>query len=364
MLENGENVRCEATLALRSVRGPLASPGVSKRRVVVLVAVALFVAVLFPVRAFASSVASSTTTDTTAAGNELTAGKAVVLGLVEGVTEFLPVSSTGHLLVTQRLMDIGTTSETKDAADAYAIAIQSGAILAVLLLYWRRLRSMAEGAIGRDADGRRTLIGLVVAVIPAAIIGVALDGPIKDHLLEVGPVIAAWIIGGLVILLLAPRLMGSRHGVALEQITIRQALIIGIVQCLALWPGTSRSLVTILAALAVGLSLSAAVEFSFLLGLVTLGAATLYEVAKDGSTMIDAYRLGESVDRIRRGVRRCGCGHQMDGRLPTAPQPGDLRLVPPCCCGRRACPAGDRRALTVISLVLTSHLLAGETRRM
>ncbi len=254
-----------------------------------LVALGLAVAVFFPVRAFASTMVNNATTDTTAAGNELTAGKAAVLGLVEGVTEFLPISSTGHLLVAQRLMDIGKTPDTKDAADAYAIAIQSGAILAVVLLYWRRLRSMAEGLVGRDPDGRRTLIGLVVAVIPAAVIGLALEGPIKDHLLEVGPVIAAWIVGGLVILLLAPRLMGSRHGVALEQITIRQALIIGLVQCLALWPGTSRSLVTILAALAVGLSLSAAVEFSFLLGLVTLGAATVFEVAKNGSTMIDAY---------------------------------------------------------------------------
>jgi undecaprenyl-diphosphatase len=259
------------------------------RRTVFLVALGLAVAVLFPVRAFATTLASDATTDTTAAGNELTAGKAAVLGLVEGVTEFLPISSTGHLLVAQRLMDIGTTPDTKDAADAYAIAIQSGAILAVLLLYWRRLRSMAEGVVGRNPDGRRTLIGLVVAVIPAAVIGLALESTIKDRLLEVGPVIAAWIVGGLVILLLAPRLMGSRDGAALEQITVRQALIIGLVQSLALWPGTSRSLVTILAALAVGLSLSAAVEFSFLLGLATLGAATVFEVAKNGSTMIDAY---------------------------------------------------------------------------
>jgi undecaprenyl-diphosphatase len=289
MLENGENVRSEADRSRSGLDRPLASPGVSKRRVFWLFAAALVVVVFFPIRAFATTVASNSTTDTTAAGNELTAGKAAVLGLVEGVTEFLPISSTGHLLVAQRLMDIGTTDATKTAADAYAIAIQSGAILAVVLLYWRRLWSMAEGLVGRDTDGRRTLIGLVVAVIPAAVIGLALEGPIKDHLLEVGPVIAAWIIGGLVILLLAPRLMGSRHGVALEQITVRQAIIIGLVQCLALWPGTSRSLVTILAALAVGLSLSAAVEFSFLLGLVTLGAATFFEIAKDGSTMIDAY---------------------------------------------------------------------------
>lgn len=237
-----------------------------------------------PVRAVAE-----VAVDTAKSASEMTPGKAAVLGVVEGVTEFLPISSTGHLLVTQRLMDIGTTDATKDAANAYAIAIQSGAILAVLILYWRRIQSMLEGIVGRDPEGRRTFIGLVLAVVPAAVVGLAFEGPIKDHLLEVGPVIGAWIVGGLVILVVAPRLRGSTGGVPLEQISVRQALIIGVAQCLALWPGTSRSLVTILAALAVGLSLSAAVEFSFLLGLVTLGAATVFEVAKDGSTMVDAY---------------------------------------------------------------------------
>jgi undecaprenyl-diphosphatase len=260
-------------------------PAVSRRRVAGLVAATLALLLLVPGPALARSLgdAASETVD------DLTPVKAAVLGVVEGVTEYLPISSTGHLLVAQRLMDIGTTDETKDAADAYAIAIQSGAILAVLLLYWRRLWSMVQGVVGRDVEGRRVLVGLVLSVLPAALVAVVFERPIKDNLLEVGPVIAAWIVGGLVILLVAPRLTGSTDGRALEQITPRQALIIGVVQCLALWPGTSRSLVTILAALAVGLSLAAAVEFSFLLGFVTLGAATLFEIVTDGSTMIDAY---------------------------------------------------------------------------
>ena len=256
----------------------------SNRRIAWLVAAVLLLALLLPTRAVALAVG-----DASQALDELTPAKAVVLGLIEGVTEFLPISSTGHLLVAQRLMDIGTTEATETAADAYAIAIQSGAILAVLLLYRRRLWSMARGLIGRDTEGRQTLIGLVVAVLPATLVALAFEGPIKDHLLEVGPVIGAWIVGGLVILLVAPRLTGSTQGQALEQITARQALIIGVVQCLALWPGTSRSLVTILAALAVGLSMSAAVEFSFLVGLVTLGGATMFEIAKDGSTMVDTF---------------------------------------------------------------------------
>jgi undecaprenyl-diphosphatase len=257
---------------------------VSNRRAAWLVAAVLLVALFFPTRALAGAVAETNQTI-----DELTPAKAAVLGLVEGVTEFLPISSTGHLLVVQRLMDIGTTDASKTAADAYAIAIQSGAILAVVLLYWRRLWSMARGLVGRDTEGRRTFIGLVIAVLPATLVAVVFEGPIKDHLLEVGPVIAAWIVGGLVILIVAPRLTGTTRGQALERITARQALIIGVVQCLALWPGTSRSLVTILAALAVGLSLSAAVEFSFLVGLVTLGGATLFEIAKDGSTMVDTF---------------------------------------------------------------------------
>lgn len=223
------------------------------------------------------------------AGDELTPVKAAVLGAVEGVTEYLPISSTGHLLVTQRLLDIGESEDTNDAADSYAIAIQAGAILAVLLLYFGRVRSMVEGVVGRDPEGRSVLLALVVSVVPAVVIALLFEEPIKDNLLGVGPVIAAWLVGGIVILAVAGRWTAHTGGTALEQITVRQAAIIGVAQVIAMWPGTSRSLVTILAALAVGLSLAAAVEYSFLLGLVTLGGATTYEVVKNGELMIDAY---------------------------------------------------------------------------
>ena len=223
------------------------------------------------------------------ARDEMDPAKAIVLGAVEGITEFLPVSSTGHLVVTQRLLGIGDTSATKDAADDYAIAIQFGAILAVLFLYQRRIRSILRGLIGRDADGRHLLISLVLAFVPAAVIGVVFEKPIKSHLLAVGPVVAAWIIGGIVLVVIAPRIRTRESGEGITAISPRHALIIGFAQALAMWPGTSRSLVTILAALALGTTLSAAVEFSFLLGLLTLGAATAYEGLKNGSTMIDAY---------------------------------------------------------------------------
>lgn len=228
---------------------------------------------------------------TAEAGNELTAIKAAILGLVEGLSEFLPISSTGHLIITQSLLGVGETPATKDAADTYTIVIQAGAILAVLLLYWRRVIEMLRGAVGKDPEGRALLLNIIIAFIPAALVGVLLERPIRDQLFGTWPVIAAWIVGGIVILFFARRLheRGSTSGLALETLTMRGAVIIGAAQCVALWPGTSRSLVTILAGLAIGLSVIAAVEFSFLLGLITLSAATVYDLLKNGSELFDTY---------------------------------------------------------------------------
>jgi undecaprenyl-diphosphatase len=246
-------------------------------------------------------------------GGGLTPAKAIVLGLVEGVTEFLPVSSTGHLTVTQDLLGVGTaTAQEKEAADAYAVVIQAGAILAVVVLYRHRIVSIFNGLLGRDPVGRRVLVGLVVAFLPAAVVGVVLESAIKKHLFGVGPVVAAWAVGGVVLLALSRRGFWETgdedpgaeaevgevadddpprrlRGRPLEAITVRSALIIGVAQILALWPGTSRSLVTIVAGLLVGLNLAAAVEFSFLLGLATLGAATALDAVKFGPDIVDVY---------------------------------------------------------------------------
>jgi undecaprenyl-diphosphatase len=214
----------------------------------------------------------------------LTPLKAIILGAVEGFTEYLPVSSTGHLLVTQRLLDLGE-GDAKAAADTYVIAIQIGAILAVVVLYWRRLGQLTSGMIGRDADGRRLLSRLVIAFVPAAFVGLLLGDTIKEQLFGAWPVIAAWMVGGLFLIWWNPR-PGTTE---LTAFTARNAAIIGLAQILALWPGMSRSLVTIAAALAIGASMAAAVEFSFLLGLATLSAATFYDLAKDGQTILDEY---------------------------------------------------------------------------
>lgn len=227
--------------------------------------------------------------------------QAVILGIVEGLTEYLPVSSTGHLLVVQELLGVGTGSVTaKEAADAYAICIQAGAIVAVLGLYARRVRQMALGVIGQDTTGLRLLINLMAGFLPAAVIGLALNDLIKSYLFGAWPVVIAWIVGGIAILAVdyhrrrrSPA--DKPNGFDLTDLTWRLALVIGFAQCIAMWPGVSRSLITIVAGVMVGLSLSAAVEFSFLLGVVTLGAATCYDGLKHGRTMLDQYGPAEMI---------------------------------------------------------------------
>ncbi len=235
--------------------------------------------------------ASSLDSKPTATGTseELTLTKAAVLGIVEGVTEYLPVSSTGHLEMTNRLLGVGQSEQTRDAASSYTIAIQAGAIVAVLYLYFGRLRRVALGAIGKDAEGRRLLIALVVSFLPAAAIGLATEPLIKRYLFGPVPIIAAWIVGGAFILWWVRSRHAKPTGFSLEELTPRLALLIGLAQCVAMWPGTSRSLVTIIAAVWLGASLKSAVEYSFLLGLITLGAATSYEAIARGNLMIDTF---------------------------------------------------------------------------
>jgi len=215
----------------------------------------------------------------------LTPAKAVVLGVVEGLTEFLPVSSTGHLLVAQRLFDLSTTREDDEAAVAYAIAVQLGAILAVGGVCRHRIAQIARGLRGRDRDGRRLAVSLLVAFAPAAAVGLLLGDQITDRLFDVWPVIGAWIVGGVFLLWWQPQ----PGLITITSLSARRAAIVGSAQLVAFWPGTSRSLVTIVATLAVGATMAAAVEFSFLLGLLTLGAATSLNLARHGDVLFAAY---------------------------------------------------------------------------
>jgi len=211
--------------------------------------------------------------------------QALILGLVEGITEYLPVSSTGHLLVAQRLLGIGSS----DAANSFVIAVQAGAILAVLGLYRQRVGLMVQGVLGRSTAGLNLLLCLIAAFVPAAILGLLFDKRIENYLFGVKPVIAAWVVGGVLILALARWVQAHREGRDLATLNWRAAILIGLAQSIAMWPGTSRSLVTILGGLAVGLSLASAVEFAFLLGVMTLGAATAFTLVKSGGGMLAAY---------------------------------------------------------------------------
>jgi len=215
----------------------------------------------------------------------MNAVQAALLGLVEGLTEYLPVSSTAHLLLTQRLLGI----PQDEASRAYAICIQAGAIVAVLGIFARRVKSMVLGLAGKDRAGLQLLVNVLVGFVPAALAGLLFEKRIERVLFGMWPIVASWFVGGLVILAMHRRLRRRTGGTALDALTPRQALLIGLAQCVALWPGTSRSLATILGGLAVGLEMAAAVEFSFLLGLVTLSAATGYKLLKSGGVMVSSY---------------------------------------------------------------------------
>ena len=220
-------------------------------------------------------------------------GQAVVFGVVEGLTEYLPISSTGHLLVAKEIMGLGNGRESDAAINAYIVVIQFGAIIAILVICLNRFISLYKGLFQGDADGRKLLANLIVAFLPAVVIGLALEDQIKGRLFGTYPVIIGWVAGGLVILgfafLCRFRSIDLHRGKGLEDIRIPVALFIGFAQCLAMWPGVSRSLATILGALFMGVSMAAAVEFSFLLGAVTLSAASIYDLLKHGREMMQVF---------------------------------------------------------------------------
>lgn len=253
----------------------------------------IFLAIFYVQPAFSQSTSPSR--------QELSTGQAIVLGVVEGLTEYLPVSSTGHLLLAERIMGIGENPELsaieqardKEAADAYTICIQAGAIVAVLGLYFSRVLQMLQGLLGRNPLGLKLLINVAVGFLPAAVLGLLFNKIIKSYLFGPWPVVTAWLVGGLAILAVSFQRKKANHvqpsGGGLDELSWKMALIIGVAQCIAMWPGVSRSLVTIVGGVLVGLSLPAAVEYSFLLGVVTLGAATAYDGLKHGQVMLQIF---------------------------------------------------------------------------
>jgi undecaprenyl-diphosphatase len=279
---------------------------------------------------FASNITTAAETKTTqnttpenVEQTNLSYSDAIILGIVEGITEYLPVSSTGHLILTNAILGLDAETPIRDqngdfiliqddeqaaprpytigeAAYAYVIVIQAGAIIAVILLYWQTILKILLGCLGRDPQGRKLAINLICAFIPAAVIGLLLNDWIEATLGDnVRAVAGALIVGAIVMLIVEKwRKHGKRGAIAaddgpsIHELTIRQSVMIGLFQCLAMWPGTSRSMATIVGGYIAGLSPRHAAEFSFLLGLITLSAASGYKIVSDGAHMISALAIG------------------------------------------------------------------------
>lgn len=199
---------------------------------------------------------------------------AIILGIVEGLTEFLPVSSTGHLILATELLGYDASRWA-----IFNIAIQPGAILAIVVLYRRLFRDMIVGLFRRDPVAIAFVRNLLLAFFPAVILGLAL-GDYIETLLE-NAVVVAWalIIGGIAILLVE-RFARPRESGGVANLSVRQAILIGLVQCIAMIPGVSRSGATILGAMSLGVDRKTAAEFSFFLALPTLTGATVLQLFK------------------------------------------------------------------------------------
>jgi len=202
--------------------------------------------------------------------------KATIMGIVEGLTEFLPVSSTGHLILTGSLLGM-----VDDKSKVFDIAIQTGAILAVIIVYWERLAG-AVRALGSSERARRFVFNVALGFLPAALVGFFVYKSIKAHLFN-GPVVAAaFIVGGLIILWVEKRKNPAPARIVdVDDMSPWDALKVGLVQCLGMIPGTSRSGATIIGAMLLGLSRKAATDFSFFLAIPTLVAAGGYSLWKE-----------------------------------------------------------------------------------
>ena len=265
---------------------------------------------------------------------ELSAVDAVILGVIEGLTEFLPVSSTGHLIIAKDILKLNSQQVMLDAngdplwhrhatsthgsqlltlnlaADTYIVVIQFGAIIAVALVCWQQLLSMVRGLFGRDPAGLRLLINLLIAFFPAAIIGFVVHDWVDEQFFSVNSVVFAQIAGAL-LMFYVEAWYGRRYLRGIrpdrEELTPIAAAGIGLLQCVAIWPGTSRPMMAIVGGYFAGLDPRRSAEFSFLLGFVTMSAACGYKTLKSGPSMIQVFGyphviLGGVVAAIVAGV--------------------------------------------------------------
>jgi undecaprenyl-diphosphatase len=201
--------------------------------------------------------------------------KAAVMGVVEGLTEFLPVSSTGHLILAGSLLGFDDAK-----AKVFDIAIQTGAILAVIIVYWQKIRDTVV-ALPTQKQAQRFALNVLIAFIPAVVLGLLFGKAIKEHLFTPAVVASTFILGGFIILWAERRQQVAVRVQEVDQMTWKDALKVGLVQCLAMIPGTSRSGATIIGGMLLGLSRKAATEFSFYLAIPTLIGAGAYSLFKE-----------------------------------------------------------------------------------
>lgn len=243
---------------------------------------------------------------------DFTYGRAVVTGVVEGVTEYLPVSSTGHMILSdglicnvnkdpnvtvQGVVDLKGRAVSLDrVADDYLVIIQLGAILAVVVAFFGRLRGLLVGVVRGERAALQLALAILVAFLPAGVLGFLFKDAITAHLFSVEVVAVALVVGGIAILI-AEKFLPARaaEGDEVAALGWRSALTVGLCQCLALIPGTSRSLATILGGRVAGLSHAAATEFSFLVGLLTLSAASVYKAWSLGPALPQIYPAGPAL---------------------------------------------------------------------
>ena len=201
--------------------------------------------------------------------------KAVVMGIVEGLTEFLPISSTGHLILAGSLLGFDD-----EKAKVFDIAIQTGAILAVIIVYWQKIRETLV-ALPTQQRAQQFSLNVLIAFIPAVVLGLLFGKMIKEHLFTPAVVASTFIIGGFIILWAEKRAPSAVRVQEVDDMTWRDAVKVGLVQCLAMIPGTSRSGATIIGGMLLGLSRKAATDFSFFLAIPTLIGAGVYSLYKE-----------------------------------------------------------------------------------
>jgi undecaprenyl-diphosphatase len=268
--------------------------------------------------AAASGLSFSTSELPAASDRKITVWEAAILGVIEGITEYLPISSSGQLILAIHALGMTQFSETRgplgllmkknDALDSFNIVIQLGAILAVLGLYRQRMGQMFKGVRGaamalatrrtmaslgdNERQGLNLLVQLTIAFLPAAVFGKLFHEPIETYLFGPLPVVYALVAGGVLMIAVEYffwlRDRNRQRITDVTQILYRQALFIGMMQVAAMWPGTSRSMITMIAGLIIGLDMMAAAEFSFLLALPTLGVATIYSGYKHWHALEDS----------------------------------------------------------------------------